>query len=105
MPDYFLRSGMEPSFRDDVALLIRDDIAWGDAGSVGLPKVHSFACEGETEVTNTALEQRLFTGAGTKLGHRRHAEPDWPMVHRKLKRNYWGRDGPAIWGISKKIFP
>jgi transposase len=41
-----------------------------------------------TDMTDSALEQRLFTSAGTKVGHRRHAEPDWPTVHRDLKRKH-----------------
>jgi transposase len=40
------------------------------------------------DMTDSALEQRLFTSAGTKVGHRRHAEPDWPTVHRDLKRKH-----------------
>jgi transposase len=34
------------------------------------------------------LEQRLFANAGTKQGHRRHAEPDWAQVHRELRRKH-----------------
>ena len=41
-----------------------------------------------TELTDAALEARLFTAAGTKQGHRRHAEPDWAEVHRELKRKH-----------------
>jgi transposase len=39
-------------------------------------------------MTDTALEARLFANAGTKLGHRRHEEPDWADIHRALKRKY-----------------
>jgi hypothetical protein len=28
-------------------------------------------------MTDTALETALFAAAGTKQGHRHHAEPDW----------------------------
>src|SRR3954454_21566956 len=40
------------------------------------------------ELTDTALETQLFTGAGKKQGHRRRAEPDWAAVHRELKRKH-----------------
>lgn len=30
------------------------------------------------------LEAALYATHGTKRGHRRHAEPDWPTVHRDL---------------------
>jgi transposase len=40
------------------------------------------------ELTDAALEARLFTAVGTKQGHRRHAEPDWAEVHRELKRKH-----------------
>jgi len=29
------------------------------------------------DMTDEALEDRLYANAGTKQGHRRHAEPDW----------------------------
>jgi len=41
-----------------------------------------------TELSDAALEARLFTAAGTKQGHRRHSEPDWAEVHRELKRKH-----------------
>jgi transposase len=34
------------------------------------------------------LEAALYANYGTKRGHRRHAEPDWPTVHRELKRKH-----------------
>jgi transposase len=40
------------------------------------------------ELTEAALEARLFTAVGTKRSHRRHAEPDWAGVHRELKRKH-----------------
>src|SRR5438477_10269304 len=40
------------------------------------------------EMTDTALETALFAAAGTKQGHRRHAEPDWAQIHRELKRKH-----------------
>jgi transposase len=40
------------------------------------------------EMTDAALEAALFAAAGTKQGHRRHAEPDWAEIHRELKRKH-----------------
>jgi transposase len=40
------------------------------------------------EMTDAALEAVLFAAAGTKQGHRRHAEPDWAEIHRELKRKH-----------------
>jgi transposase len=37
---------------------------------------------------NAVLEAQLFTAVGTKQGHRRRDEPDWPAVHRELKRKH-----------------
>jgi transposase len=40
------------------------------------------------EVTDAVLEAKLFTGVGSKQGHRRQAEPDWAWIHRELKRKH-----------------
>src|SRR6202048_989012 len=40
------------------------------------------------DMTDGKLETALYTNRGTKQGHRRHAEPDWPTVHRELKRKH-----------------
>ena len=40
------------------------------------------------EHTDAALEAVLFSNAGKKIGHRRHADPDWAAVHRELKRKH-----------------
>jgi transposase len=40
------------------------------------------------EMTDTALEAKLFAQAGTKQGHRRQVEPDWASIHRELKRKH-----------------
>ncbi|HEY6291643.1 MAG TPA: IS21 family transposase [Terriglobia bacterium] len=40
------------------------------------------------ELSDAALEAKLFAQSGTKLGHRRQPEPDWAMVHRELKRKH-----------------
>jgi transposase len=40
------------------------------------------------EQTDAVLERVLFTGAGKKIGHRRHADPDWAEIHQELKRKH-----------------
>jgi transposase len=40
------------------------------------------------DMSDTALEARLFADAGTKRGHRRQMEPDWASIHRELKRKH-----------------
>jgi hypothetical protein len=40
------------------------------------------------DVTDTALEARLYKSAGTKQGYRRQVEPDWTEIHRELKRKH-----------------
>src|SRR6476659_1400000 len=40
------------------------------------------------DVTDAALEAKLYSEAGTKQGHRRQIEPDWATVHRELKRKH-----------------
>src|SRR5205807_2647785 len=40
------------------------------------------------ELTDAALEAKLFADAGTKQGHRRQVEPDWTAIHRELKRKH-----------------
>src|SRR5919197_4945677 len=35
------------------------------------------------EMTDAALEARLFPEAGTREGHRRQTEPDWAGIHRE----------------------
>ncbi|MCB8878554.1 IS21 family transposase [Acidisoma silvae] len=44
--------------------------------------------EAAIEKTDTALEALLFSGAGKKTGHRRHADPDWATIHQELKRKH-----------------
>src|SRR6201996_4310647 len=39
-------------------------------------------------VTDSELEAKLYKNAGTKQGHRRHAEPDWVGIHRELRRKH-----------------
>src|SRR3954466_1392878 len=38
------------------------------------------------EHSDTGLERLLFAGAGKRTGYRRCADPDWPAMHRELKR-------------------
>ena len=38
--------------------------------------------------TDAMLEKVLFSGAGKKAGHRRHADPDWAAIHQELKRKH-----------------
>ena len=40
------------------------------------------------ELTDAALEAKLFADAGTKQGQRRQVEPDWASIHRELKRKH-----------------
>ena len=37
---------------------------------------------------DAVLEEALYANRRSKRGHRRHAEPDWPTVHRELKRKH-----------------
>jgi transposase len=36
------------------------------------------------EMTDEALETKLFANAASKQSRRRHTEPDWAAVHREL---------------------
>jgi transposase-like protein len=40
------------------------------------------------ELSDLALEAKLFAAAGTKQGHRRQVEPDWASIQRELKRKH-----------------
>jgi transposase len=55
--------------------------------------IERFQAEGLTwplgeEVNAARLEAALYKNAGSKQGHRRHAEPDWAVIHRELKRKH-----------------
>jgi transposase len=39
-------------------------------------------------ISDSDLELALYANRRSKRGHRRHAEPDWPAVHRELKRKH-----------------
>jgi transposase len=40
------------------------------------------------DLSDTVIEERLYGRAGTKQGQRRHAEPDWALIHRELRRKH-----------------
>ena len=40
------------------------------------------------DLTEGELEAALYASRRSKRGHRLHAEPDWPLVHRELKRKH-----------------
>jgi transposase len=40
------------------------------------------------DLSQEALEERLYGMPGSKQGHRRRAEPDWSQIHRELKRKH-----------------
>jgi transposase len=61
-------------------------------------------------LTDRALEAVLFAGAGVRPGSRRKAEPDWPQVHRELRRpgvtltllwEEYRADNPAAYRYSR----
>ena len=39
-------------------------------------------------LSEAELEGALYGGRGSKRGRRLHAEPDWPAIHRELKRKH-----------------
>src|SRR5271157_153721 len=39
-------------------------------------------------LSEAELEAALYAGRGSKRGHRLRAEPDWPAIHRELKRKH-----------------
>jgi hypothetical protein len=42
----------------------------------------------DDDVSDDVLEAALYKAAGTKTGHRRAPEPEWPQVHREPKRKH-----------------
>jgi transposase len=40
------------------------------------------------DISDETLEEQLYSTAGSKQGHRRHAEPDFSQIHRELKRKH-----------------
>src|SRR5450631_2599015 len=39
-------------------------------------------------LSDAELEAALYASRRSKRGHRRHVEPDWPSIHRELKRKH-----------------
>lgn len=67
------RLGLAPS-------TVRETLKRFDASGLGWP-----ALEG---VSDGELEAALYADRRSKRGHRRCAEPDWPAIHRELKRKH-----------------
>jgi transposase-like protein len=40
------------------------------------------------DMSDEALEEQIYSTAGSRQGHRRQAEPDFSQVHRELKRKH-----------------
>jgi Iron dependent repressor, N-terminal DNA binding domain len=55
------------------------------------------------DITDGKLETALYTNRGTKQGHRRHAEPDWPMVHMRLPHLIGVISSPLILPAGRQI--
>jgi transposase len=55
------------------------------------------------ELTDQALEQRLFPPASFKLGVRRYAEPDWATLVREMKRP--GVNLIILWEEYQSVHP
>jgi transposase len=55
------------------------------------------------DLTDDALEQRLFTHAGVKTGARRRVEPDWAELARELKRP--GVNMMILWEEYRRAHP
>ena len=62
------------------ASTVRETLRRFEGAGLGWPLPHGMS-DGD-------LEAALYANHGTKRGHRRHAEPDWPTVHRELKRKH-----------------
>src|ERR1700681_5100852 len=55
------------------------------------------------DLTDAALEQRLFAHAGVKRGFRRRAEPDWGSLACELKRACVNL--MVLWGEYRAVHP
>ena len=64
------------------------------------------------DLTDEALEQRLFPAPSGKPGARRHPEPDWPVLVREMKRpgvsllilwEEYGAAHPQGYGYSRYV--
>jgi transposase len=67
------RLGLAPS-------TVRETLKRLESAGLGWPLLEGMS-DGDLEVA-------LYANRRTKRGHRRHAEPDWPAVHRELKRKH-----------------
>ena len=67
------RLGVAPS-------TVRETLKRFDSAEVGWPLPDG--------MTDGALETALYANRRSKRGHRLHAEPEWPTVHRELKRKH-----------------
>ena len=55
------------------------------------------------DMTDGKLDTPLYTNRGTKQGRRRHAEPDWPMVHMRLPHFTGVISSPLILPAGRRI--
>jgi len=55
------------------------------------------------DVTDESLMARLFVNAGVRTGARYHAEPDWPVLVRELKRP--GVNLLVLWEEYRAVHP
>ncbi|MBM3564349.1 MAG: IS21 family transposase [Alphaproteobacteria bacterium] len=67
------RLGLAPS-------TVRETLKRFESASLGWPLPEGMS-DGE-------LETALYANRRSKRGHRRYAEPDWPAIHRELKRKH-----------------
>ena len=59
---------------------VRETLKRFDSAEVGWPLPDG--------MTDGALETALYANRRSKRGHRRHVEPDWPTIHREMKRKH-----------------
>ena len=74
---------------------VQDYLARAAAAGLGWPL--------PDELTDEALEERLFASAGTKPGLRRHAEPDWAALVCAMKRP--GVSLTVLWEEYRDVHP
>ena len=74
---------------------IRDNLERAAAAGVTWPL--------SADLTDEALEQRLFSRAGTRRGIRHKAEPEWSLIARELKRP--GVSLMVLWEEYRAVHP
>jgi transposase len=74
---------------------VREYLGRASAAGIGWPL--------PADVTDESLLARLFVNAGVRLGARFHAEPDWPVLVRELKRP--GVNLLVLWDEYRAIHP